>query len=79
MKKSKYKAMTIAEASGFFDEHDIFELDDVKEVTDVKFDLKKKKYIGLDIRLFEKIKNKAKKLHKSEDLLIQEWLVEKVG
>jgi hypothetical protein len=43
-----------------------------------KFDLKKKKYVGLDMGLFEKIKNKAKKLHISEDMLIQEWLMEKV-
>ena len=39
MKKSKIKEMTIAEASDFFDEHDIFEFEDVKEVTDIKFDL----------------------------------------
>ncbi len=79
MKKSKYKEMTIAEASDFFDEHDIFEFTDVKEVTDIKFNLHKKKYVGLDMELFKKIRSKAKKLHKSEDLLIQEWLIEKVG
>lgn len=78
MRKSK-QGMTISEASDFFDEHDIFEFEDVVEVKDVKFDLKKKKYVGLDMGLFEKIKNKAKKLHISEDLLIQEWLMEKVG
>ena len=33
----------------------------------------------LDMGLFEKIRNKAKKLHISEDTLIQEWLMEKVG
>lgn len=79
MKKSKYREMTIAEASDYFDEHDIFEFEDVKEVSDVKFKLHKKKYIGVDIDLFKKIKSKAKKLHKSEDLLIKEWLIEKVG
>lgn len=78
MKKSK-QGMTISEASDFFDVHDIFEFEDVVEVKDVKFDLKKKKYVGLDMSLFEKIKNKAKKLHISEDMLIQEWLMEKVG
>lgn len=46
MKNSKPKGMTISEASNFFDEHDIFEFEDVCEVTDIKFDLKKKKYIG---------------------------------
>ena len=79
MKKSKYREMTIAEASDYFDEHDMFEFEDVKEVSDVKFKLQKKKYIGVDIDLFKKIKSKAKKLHKSEDLLIKELLIEKVG
>jgi hypothetical protein len=79
MKKSKHKEMTILEASDYFDEHDIFESEDVREVTDIKFKLQKKKYVGLDMELFKKIKSKAKKLHKSEDLLIKEWLMEKVG
>jgi hypothetical protein len=79
MKKSKHKEMTILEASDYFDEHDIFEFEDVREVIDLKFKLQKKKYVGLDMELFKKIKSKAKKLHKSEDLLIKEWLMEKVG
>ncbi len=79
MKKSKHKEMTISEASDYFDEHDIFEFEDVREVTDIKFKLQKKKYVGLDMELFKKIKSKAKRLHKSEDLLIKEWLMEKVG
>jgi hypothetical protein len=79
MKKSKHKEMTILEASDYFDEHDIFEFEDVREVTDVKFKLQKKKYVGLDMELFKKIRSKAKKFHKSEDLLIKEWLMEKVG
>lgn len=29
--------------------------------------------------LFKKIRSKARRLHKSEDLLIKEWLTEKVG
>jgi len=79
MKKSKHKEMTIAEASEYFDEHDIFDFEDIREVTDMKFRLQKKKYIGLDIDLFKKIKSRAKKLHKSEDLLIKEWLTERIG
>lgn len=79
MKKSKHKEMTILEASDYFDEHDIFEFEDVSEVKDIKFKLQKKKYVGLDMELFKKIKSKAKRLHKSEDLLIKEWLMEKVG
>jgi len=79
MKKSKHKAMTIWEASDYFDEHDIFETENVEEIMDMKFRLQKKKYVGLDMELFKKIRSKAKKLHKSEDLLIKEWLMEKVG
>lgn len=76
--KTKPKEMTIAEASDYFDEHDIFQFEDVREVKGVKFRLRGKKYVGLDIELFKKIKSKAKELHKSEDLLIKEWLMEKV-
>ncbi|MBI4844518.1 MAG: hypothetical protein HY809_09380 [Nitrospirae bacterium] len=79
MKKSKLKSMSISEASDFFDGRDIFEFEDVKEVTDIEFKLQRKKYVGLDMGLFKKIQNKAKKLHKNEDALIQEWLLEKVG
>ena len=79
MKKSKHKEMTILEASDYFDEHDLFEFEDIREVTDIKFKLQKKKYIGLDMELFKKIRSKAKKLHKSEDLLIKEWLMEKIS
>lgn len=79
MKKSKYKEMSVAEAGNFFDENDIFEFEDVREVTDVKFKLQKKKYVGLNEELFKKIRSRAKKLHKSEDALIQEWLAEKVS
>ena len=71
--------MTITEASDYFDEHDIFEFEDTKEVSDINFKLQKKKYVGLDMELFKKIRSKAKKLHKSEDILIKEWLMEKVG
>lgn len=78
MKRGKFKSMTIAEASDFFDEYDIFEFDDVKEVTDIKFNLEKKKYIGVDMELYRKIRNKAKKLRTHEEALIKEWLEEKV-
>ena len=79
MKKSKLKGMTISEVSHFYDKHNIFEFEDVKEVTDIKFDLKKKKYIGVDAELYKKIKSKAKKLHTDEDTLIKKWLQEKAG
>ena len=79
MKKNKQMKMTLSEASDYFDEHDIFELDDAREVNDLEIKLKKKKYIGLDIELFNKVRRIAKKHHKSEDALIQEWLMEKTG
>ncbi len=56
--------MDIAEASDYFDEHDIFEFEEIREVTDIKFKLQKKKYIGVNMELFKKIRDKAKKLHK---------------
>lgn len=79
MAKSKTKEMTISEASAYYDDHDIFESEGAKEITEIQFILQKKKYIELDIDLFNKISIKAKKLHKSEELLIKEWLIEKVG
>ena len=79
MKKSKNKKMTILEASDFFDDHDIFESSGVREDSDIKFDLRKKKYVGVDMELFKKIRSKAKKLRVTEDILIREWLKEKVG
>ncbi len=78
MKKNKeIKEMPLYEASDFWDEHDFEEFDDIKEVREIKFSLKKK-YVGIDINLYSLIKNKARKLHKPEDTLINEWLSEKV-
>jgi predicted DNA binding CopG/RHH family protein len=79
MKKSKAESMSILEASDFFDEHDLFERDNVVEVKNITFELAKKKYVGVDSALFKKIKNKAKKLHMNEDALINAWLKEKAG
>ena len=70
--------ISIYEASDFWDEHYFTEFEDVKEVEDIRFTLTKKKYIGVDIALYAKIKKKAKKLHKREDDLISEWLKEKI-
>jgi hypothetical protein len=79
MKKSKQiKDMSIYEASEFWDEHDFSEFEDVKEVKEMQFSLIKKRYIGLDIDLYIKVKRKAKEMHKTEDTLINEWLKEKV-
>ena len=80
MKKSKkINDMSIYEASDFWDEHDFGEFDDIKEEKEIQFLFIKKKYIGIDMSLYDKIKNKAKKLNKAEDVLINEWLSEKAS
>ena len=78
MRKNKVlKDMSIYEASAFWDEHDFSEFDDVQEIKDVKFHLIKKKYVGLDMSLYAKVRKHAIKLKISEDVLINEWLREK--
>lgn len=80
MKKSKkITDMSVYEASDFWDEHDFTQFKDVEEVKEIDFALKKKKYIPVDIILYKKIKQRAKQLHKTEDILINEWLRERVG
>jgi hypothetical protein len=79
MKKNRQlKDMSLYEASDFWDEHDLTEFVDVQEVKDIRFSLRKKKYIGVDLSLYMKIKKKAKKLRSTEDTLINTWLKEKV-
>jgi len=79
MKKNRnIKDMSIYEASDFWDEHDLGEFDDVQEVDEIQFTLKKKKYVGIDEDLYAIIKSKAKTINKPEDVLINEWLSEKV-
>lgn len=78
MKKSKLiKDMSIYEASEFWDEHDFTEFEDTEEVKYLRVTIKKKKYVGVDMSLYNKIKNKARKLHITENDLINEWLMEK--
>ena len=82
MKRSRSnrpKDMSIHEASDFWDEHDFGEFDDVREDTEIRFSLKKKKYVGIDEELYATIRDKAKALKKSEDVLINEWLSEKAA
>ncbi|MCP4665400.1 MAG: hypothetical protein GY849_03450 [Deltaproteobacteria bacterium] len=71
--------MSIYKASDFWDEHDFGEFDDIQEVDEIQFSLKKKKYVGIDGDLYTVIKNKAKTLNKHEDVLINEWLSEKAS
>ena len=71
--------MSIHEASNFLDEHNFTEFKDVKEVKEMRFALKKKKYIPVDMILYKKIRQRAKQLHKAEDTLINGWLRKRVG
>ena len=54
------KDMTVYEASDFLDEHDFGEFNDVREVNEVRFSLKKKKYIDIDRDLFAITKEKVR-------------------
>lgn len=76
-KNRNFDDISIYEASDFWDEHDFGEFDDVKEVSEIKFSLKKKRYIGIDNALYARIKIKAKMLRKPEEALINEWLSDK--
>jgi hypothetical protein len=79
MKKTKkISDISVYEASDFWDEHDFTQFKDVEEVKEIHFALKKKKYIPVDIVLYKKIKQRAKQLNKTEDILINEWLRERV-
>jgi len=80
MKKSKeLRDMSVYEASEFWDEHDFSEFGDIAETQEVRFSLKKKKYVGVDSKLYTKIRSVAKKYNVTEDALINKWLKEKAG
>jgi len=78
-KSKKMEDMSIEQASEFWDSHDFTEFPDIQEVEGFRFKLKKKKYVGIDNRLYEKIRKQAQKLRINEDSLINDWLKEKVG
>ena len=48
--------MSIYEASNFWDEHEFTEFDDVHEAKGMTFCFKKKKYVGLEMDIYEKIR-----------------------
>jgi hypothetical protein len=75
----KNKDMSINEASDFWDEHTFSEFDDIAEVKDVKFSFSKKKYVGIDMDIYKKIRKEAQKQNKTEDVLIGEWLKDKMS
>ena len=78
-KNRNFDDISTYEASDFWDEHDFGEFRDVKEVSEIKFSLKKKRYVGIDKDLYAQITTKAKMLRKPEEALINEWLSEKAG
>ncbi len=79
MKTDKFPPMTLQEASDFWDDHDFTEFDDVVEVHDVSFRLTRKKYVGIDAVMYDRIQGKAKELHTTADHLIETWLHEKMS
>ena len=78
-KNKEIKDMSVYEASDFWDEHDFSEFDDVTEVKDMRFSISKKKYIGIDMDVYKKVRKEAQRLKKTEDMLISEWLKEKMS
>ncbi len=78
-KDENLRDISIYEASDFWDEHDFLEYDDVTEVDQIEFSIKKKRYVGIDKDLYARITSKAKILKVPEDALIHEWLIEKAG
>jgi hypothetical protein len=78
-RNKEVRDMSIYEASDFWDEHDFFEFNDIVEIGDMKFSASKKKYIGIDMDVYKKVRKEAHRLKKSEDALISEWLKEKVS
>ena len=64
-KNRNFDDISIYEASDFWDEHDFGEFRDVKEVSEIKFSLKKKRYVGIDKDLYAQITAKGKNVKKT--------------
>ena len=75
----KNNSMSFEKAGEYFDNHDAFKGGEAAEVTEIEITIPRKKYVGLSLGLFKKIRSRARKLHVSEDRLIHTWLKEKVG
>jgi hypothetical protein len=76
-KNSENRDMSVLEASEYWDEHDFAEGGDIEEVKDLEFALRKKKYVGIDIRLYARIRKSARRLRVPEEVLINKWLRER--
>jgi CopG antitoxin of type II toxin-antitoxin system len=70
--------MTITEASGFWDEHNLFEFDGTEEVS-VNFKLRRKHYLGIDREMFKKVEAQARQRNMTPEALLESWIAEKVG
>jgi len=70
-------SMTIQEASDFWDEHSLIEFDGTEEVA-VKFKLRKKQYVGIEREVFKKLEAQARRKKLRVDVLLENWIVEKV-
>ena len=79
MNTDELHPMTLQAASDYWDEHDLSEFDDVVEVHDLSFRLTRKKYVGIDAVMYDRIRGKARELHTTPDHLIETWLHEKIS
>jgi len=72
------KAMSIQEASDFWDEHSLLEFDGTKEAS-VTFELKRKHYIGLDREVFKKLNAQARRQKVTPEALVESWITQKIS
>ncbi len=70
---------TVYEASKYWDNHDFDEDADYNEVADFQFNPRKKRFVGIDLALYDHIVEKSKQLHVTEEALIHRWLQEKAA
>ncbi len=75
-KKPLPKNMSVEQASVFWDEHSLLEFDGTEEVK-VTFDLKKKRYVGIDRKVFKKVEVQARRQKLSIEALLERWIAEK--
>jgi len=69
--------MTIKESSDFWDEHSRLDFEGT-EKAEVKFKLTKKRYIGLDRKLFQKLDAYARRQNVTAEALLESRVTAKV-
>lgn len=75
VEKTVKEDTSIREASDFWDEHEFGEFEDVQEVHDIQFLIRKKKYIGIDPDLYDIIRERAATLKTSEEDVIRQSIL----